>query len=142
VTKQILVDLDEYVGAVKVDGEWRFFHDVLSMWILNYPAYDSGYIPKPGDWREKILKVGKDNAKQYCEALAAKEIPAHLIPNTISVLDGQMPLTFVVNFDERLFINGWHDNIPIHEYAPDGWKAMEDDPYSYIPQALKALWSK
>jgi hypothetical protein len=138
---QILVDADEYLGAVKIDSKWRIFHDVLGMWILDYSAYDD-YVPKLGGWREGIMKVDQNNAAQYCRAMEAKEIPPQLIPDAISVLGGQMPLTFVVNFDDRFFVNGWHDNIAIHEYVPDGWKGISDNPYKHIPQELKARWSE
>jgi hypothetical protein len=139
---QIIADPDDYMGAIKIDSEWQFFYEMLSMWILDYKAYDPEYVPKSGGWRENILKVDRDNAKEYCQAMKTKEIPVPLIPNTMSSWGRQLRLTFVVNFDERLFINGWHDNIAIHEYVPDGWKGIEDDPYSYIPQELKTLWGK
>jgi hypothetical protein len=141
--REIVVDTDEYIGAVKLNSEWRCFYDMLSMWILDYASYHPEYNPTPGGWRAGLLQVDETNAQAFCNALADREILLEHIPRTVKrTSTGQQPLTFVINFDEKIFVNGWQDNIAIHEYAPQGWTAVEDDPYQYIPPELKALWGK
>jgi hypothetical protein len=141
--RKTVIDFDEYIGAVKLNSQWRFFYDILSMWILDYASYHPDYNPTPQGWRANLLKVDEANAKEYCEALANHELFPEQIPwvekESFSDQEG---LTFVVNFDEKVFVNGWRDNIAIHEYAPQGWTAFEDDPYEHIPPEFRSLWDK
>jgi hypothetical protein len=141
--RKIVIDIDEYIGAVKLNSLWRFFYDILSMWIFDYASYHPDYSPTPQGWRANLLRVNEANAKEYCSALANHELHPEQIPHVEKQsFVGQEPLMFVANFDEKLFINGWRDNIAIHEYAPQGWTAVEDDPYKYIPSEYRALWGK
>jgi hypothetical protein len=142
---KIVIDFDEYIGAVKLNTQWRFFHDVLSMWILDYASYDPEYNPanpRFRGWRANLLVVDVNNAQEYCEAMTSRELLPEQIPYTFTEYGSQAPLTFVVNFDDRTFINGWQDNIAIDNYVPFGWNSMEDDPYKHIPGELRALWGK
>ncbi len=135
-TNPILVPADEYVGAVKFGGIWRYFYNMLSMWILDYARYDPEYDPadaRSSGWRESLLVVDTHNATDYIGALSVQEIPKEDLATTESEFGGAVHITFVVNFDEKLFVNGWHDNIPIHEYVPVGWHSMEGDPHRYLP---------
>ncbi|MBL8160968.1 MAG: hypothetical protein JNJ61_03215 [Anaerolineae bacterium] len=134
---------EHFIGAVKLHGEWRFFHHLLIAWILNYRDYDDTYIPTESDWRYELMKVDEKNAEAYVLFMAKNELPIAQIPFVrLGDFPMQAPLTFVVNFDERLFVNGWHDNIPIHEYIPQGWRGIEDNPYDHIPSDLSLLWNK
>jgi hypothetical protein len=52
-------------------------------------------------------------------------------------------LDFVVDFDDRLFVNGWRELvIPFHKLIPEGWKGIKGYPYEYIPSDLKELLFK
>jgi len=45
--QRISIDPDESIAAVKFRGRWRFFHDLETMFLLNYSAYDPDYNPQP-----------------------------------------------------------------------------------------------
>jgi hypothetical protein len=143
VTEKITINSDHYVGAVRYNGNWHFFHAPLSMWILDFASYDEEYEPKPGGWRENLLRVDEGNAQRYIDEMHKNELQASQISFTFKAgFPNRAQLTFVVDFDDRKFINGWHDNIAIEEYAPKGWMAEEDDPYEYVPENIKTLWER
>jgi len=110
---------------------------------LDYVAYDDEVDNK---WRGGLPKVDHTNAQEFIQYLQSqsKEISSIQIPETenLSFPGQQALLTFVVNFDEQIFVNGWHDNIAIEEYAPENWTAIEDDPYQYVPTTVRGLWNK
>ncbi len=49
------------------------------------------------------------------------------------------PLGVVVNFDEKLFVNGCSE-IPLHEYVPNGWTGVEGNSYDHVPNEVRSLW--
>jgi hypothetical protein len=140
-SQNIVIGSDNYIGAVKFNGNWRLFHQPLSMWILDYSSYDDEYAPKQGEWRENLMRVDESNAQDYIQYIAKNELLPDQIPYVVKgKFPGQALLTFVVNFDERLFVNGWHDNIAIDEYVPSSWTSIEDEPLDYVPSEISALW--
>jgi hypothetical protein len=148
---KIVISGSNYLGAVKLKSEWQVFHAVLYMWILDYAAYNPSYDPATSKyhWRQNLLRVSESNASEYCRAMTV--IPMGDVTNVIQEIqqrDGEIkyfqpPLTFVVNFDECLFINGWWELIiPFHKLIPDSWKGLEDSPYKYVPDHLRKLWGE
>jgi hypothetical protein len=138
----IFIDWDESLAAVKFKGRWRFFHDMETMFLLDYGSYDDDYVPKPGDYRYGTLVVDESNAEQWMNSLAG-EITTEQIPNTF--LQGRttrVKLTFVIDFDEKIWVGMmWHnDQSPLHEYQPEDWLTDEDDVYKYLPPEIRALW--
>jgi hypothetical protein len=136
-SNHIIIPADEYVGVVVKGGVRRYFFNILSMWILDYASYYPDYDPLDprfggGEWRKGLLRVNSDNADAYIDALSNQEIPNNMLDAITSEYGGGVTITFIVNFDEKLFVNGWHDNIPLHEYVPSGWRGVEDDPYLYL----------
>lgn len=81
-------------------------------WVLDYKEYD-GDPNEPQDetdWRYGIMQVDEKNAQAYCNALSNNELTSEQIPFVTKEIGGtQEPLSFVVNFDEKIFINGWYD---------------------------------
>jgi hypothetical protein len=142
-TEPIFLDWDESLAAVKFKGRWRFFHDVDSMFLLDYSPYDSDYAPKqPGDFRYGTLVVDENNAEQWMDSLAG-EIAAEQIPNTF--LKGtahRAKLTFVIDFDQKMWVGSmWHnDQSALDDYQPEDWTAGEDDVYNYVPPEIRQLW--
>lgn len=140
-TKQVVIDFDEYIGAVRLSGQWHFYHLILSEWIMDYASYHPDYKPKPGGWRDNLLYVDENNAEEYLEYFHSREIDSSQIPFTRQdTFTTQPPLTFVIHFDDRVFVNGWFDMIAVHKYTPKHWQAVEDSPYKYVPEAIRALW--
>jgi hypothetical protein len=132
----IISDPEEYVGAVLRGGVWRFFYADFGIWILDYASYDSK--DSVANWRNSLRVIDEDNADEFIDFLSKQEIPLDSLSSVQSAFGSPAKVRFVVNFDEKMFVNGWGDNIAIHDYVPSGWKGIEDDPYLYLPTDLKS----
>lgn len=135
--EKIIVPADEYLGVVIKGGSRRYFYNILSMWILDYAQYEPGYDPLDprfggNGWRHGLLTVNSSNAESYIEALSQQEVPENMLDRLISEYGGTVDVSILVNFDDKLYVNGWHDNIPIHEYIPSDWRGVEDNPQLYL----------
>ena len=138
----IYIHPDDFVGAVKLNNNWRIFYADLSEWILSYESYGA---PEEdlSQWRGGLINVDENNAEEFCNFLAKHEIRLDDISKLRSQgMEQQEPLTFVVNFDGKLFVNGWRDMLPIHTWIPKHWDSKRDLPYSYIPPSLAELWDE
>lgn len=144
----ILYPETDYVGVVKFQRKWRIYYSVLEMWILDYKKYHPTYDPESSNgWRANLLIVDHNVAEHYCQAM--NELSREDFRRTLYEIpdkDGKPMyskprLVFVVDFDDRLFVNGWWELIiPFHELIPEDWKGLEGDPYEHIPSDLRELW--
>lgn len=133
---------DEYLGAVKVEGNWHFFADFVGEWILDYPAYDPDYDPSQWDYkfRNGLLTVDETNAEEFLKAMQEQELSLDSVKKLVAEKgEDKIPLTYVVNFDERIFVDG-NSERDIVEYVPVNWKGIEDTPLNYVPDEIKAVW--
>lgn len=132
---------DEYLGAVKYAGEWHILALYVGEWILNYPAYDPYSSKSPTDkYRNGLWVVNETNAAEFLRAMQEHELSLTEVEKLIAEKGPEeVPLTYVVNFDEKLFVDG-HPDRDIAEYVPEGWTGIEDFPTNYVPQKIKSLW--
>lgn len=135
---------DEYLGAVRVNGKWHFFADFVGEWILDYPAYDPDY--EPSQWsykfRNGLLVVDETNANEFLEAMRAQELSFENVKKLVAEKGKeQIPLTYVVDFDERKFVDG-NSERDIAEYVPKNWTGIEDTPLKYVPDEIKSVWTQ
>lgn len=138
---------DDYalLGAVKYDTKWQFYYADLLMWILDYPAYNPNFNPADEmfSWRGGLEIIDSENALAFCKLLGEFEVPASKIPFVTYSSNGyKAEIYFMVNFDEKLYVSGWSENIALEEYIPNGWIGKFDDPYLYIPEEIKKSWYK
>jgi len=133
---------DELLGAVRLESKWRFFAGTLAEWILDYVSYDPNY--DPAKWayvyRNNLLRVDETLASEFCDAMKEHEF----LPDDIRRLVDEkgadkIPLVVVVDFDNRIFVNGFYD-IALEEYAPKWWTKYFGNPYEYVPQEVRSLW--
>lgn len=98
-----------YLGAVCSKGEWRYFYDTRSrfMWALNLKNADSHSIPQQ---RMNLLTVHPDNIETYL-ANFERELTSEQIRTSVS----KIALSFVVDFDRKVFIDGMGEE---GEYLP------------------------
>lgn len=132
---------DEYLGAVKFQGEWHLLALYVGEWILDYPAYDPSPDDSPADnYRHGLLVVSEKNAGEFLEAMREHEMSLGEVKSLIAMQGAELvPLTYVVNFDDKLFVDG-HPDRDIAEYVPEGWTGVEDFPTNYVPPEIKSLW--
>lgn len=142
----ITIDADEYLGAIKLKGKWYVFYELRGMWVLNHrtyhPSFQSEQYP---DWRPGLLVVNRENADEFINHLREqeKELSIEELPRVRTAGFeglGLPELTFVIDFDEQLFVSAFPENLAIHEHVPEGWKGIEDAPLEYVPPELKKIW--
>ena len=133
------VDVDDLIGAVRVDGVWRFYATDLAHWILDYKRYDPSAEAAGYRGRALVADVGARYA--YLEVMSEFELDAADLASGIQK-DGSLGwrLEIVVDFDERLYVNGWFDNIALHEYVPAGWKGIQNFPLDFVPDQIADMW--
>lgn len=138
---EIIIRADDYIGAILHRGQWGFYHTMLSMWVLEYAKWEDYTPQSETDWRYGIIYVDENNADDYIKELVDCYLTLEQIPYVKKSPDGkQEPLSFVVDFDKQIFVNGWYDMLPMHTYVPDHWTKLRDSAYEYIPKQYVKLW--
>lgn len=138
----IKIPHDESIAAVKWQGQWRFFYDADLMFLLDYTKYDDA-IPEEWGFRYGTLVVDESNIERWMDSMHG-ELTAEQIPYTGWADDEQVQLTFVIDFDVKLWVGYlWqNDQSAYEEYQPEGWLAVEDDVFNYLPIEIVKLWDK
>lgn len=142
--KVIYIDPQSSIGAVRLNGVWRFVYGENYMFLLDYTKYDDTYNPQPTAWRYDALIVDKSNAEAWIQSLDG-ELTQDDIPNTrwyIRNSLAQVKLTYVIDFDQQLWVAyDWSQDEPyLPDYQPDGWNAFEGNVFDYLPPDVSALW--
>jgi len=138
---KIIIPVDDYIGGVLHDGQWGFYHAMLSMWVLDYAKWEDYTPQEKSNWRYGIIYVDENNVDDYIKELAKGQLTPEQIPYVKkSPTSRQEPLSFVVDFDNQVFVNGWYDMLPMHTYVPDHWTKHRDNVYDYIPKQYVKLW--
>ena len=132
--------MDEYayLGAICQNSRWRFFYDEGSRykWGLDFRNADTNVIPQQ---RNQSLVINRSNIGEYIASFD-REVSATQIKET----SHKIPLTFVVNFDQQLFVDGSGEegeHLPLSNCIPQNWKSIVvRDPYFYVPSTVRDLW--
>jgi hypothetical protein len=134
------------LGAVNLRGQWRLFAGSVGEWTLDYPACDPGWEPSENErleFRSGLLVVDVHNADEFCAAMQPYEVTTKTLVGWMQrVGQAAIPLTFVVDFDRRLFVHGYDEPIePRGQYIPPSWTGIVDDPLDHVPAEIKDLWT-
>ena len=133
---------NEHLGAVKLHARWRFFAGYIGEWILDYQSYDpeSNQAQWRSQFRGGLLRVDEKDAEQFCRVMSEREFTLAEVKALVEAQGPEkLPLTVVIDFDERLFVNGYYDR-SIEEYVPPGWRGIFDDPLRYVPSEICSVW--
>ncbi len=133
---------NEHLGAVKLSMKWRIFAGYIGEWILDYPSYDPEIkdAEQRSEFRGGVLIVDEKTAEQFCGAMSEHEFTLTEIEALIKQRGAEnVPLTVVVDFDNKLFVNGYYDR-SIEEFVPVGWQGIFGDPLQYVPAGISSLW--
>lgn len=132
---------DECLGAVNFNGNWHFLALYVGEWILDYPSYEPYSDKSKKNYRNGLWIVNEKTAAEFLEAMKNEEMSQDDVRQLIKEKsEDEIPLLFVINFDERLFVDG-HPDRDIAEFVPEGWKGVEDSPLKYVPASIKSIWS-
>ena len=134
------IDVDDLIGAVHFAGKWRVYAGTQAEWILNYQAYDHS---DPAEWSEpfrgNLLLVDVYNADKFIQIMQPYELPSIDLAELVRQRGANnFPLSIVVDFDRRLYVNGYHEAM-LQEYIPPGWTGIEDNPFNFVPVELKTF---
>lgn len=142
-TKSLTIDGYESIAAIRLKGSWRFFHDQDYMFLLDYSSYEPDYDPKSGEARYGTMIVDDSNIEQWMQSLAG-ELTAEQVPNARWENGVQVKLTFVIDFDNQLWVGiHWdNDQTLLNDFQPSGWLAIEDDVFKYVPPEVSSLWDE
>lgn len=117
------------------------FYDMDYMFLLDYKSYDPTYTPKLGEPRHDTLIVDENNIELWFESLSG-ELSAEEIPYAKWEDGSQVKLTFVIDFDRKLWVGfrWWNDQSALHDYQPRDWIAIEDNVFRYLPPDIVSRW--
>lgn len=130
---------DYLFGFINYGNEINFYLMPVAFWILNYHKYDPTFDSQKWNYifRNNILNVTKDRTQDYLESIQEDKVDIEEMSRYISAKNQMIELNFFVDFDKRLFVNGFFD-IAVEDYLPDAeWKGLFDSPENFLPNNLK-----
>ncbi len=127
----------KYIGAIKYQNQWRIFGDntTRTMWGITFLGVPLEEIPQK---RKKQPIVNQSNVQSYMDALQSE-----ITPEQIANEPSERYITFVVNFDEKVFVDGGGEDamyLSITHLIPSGWQYIVDNPTFYVPEKISYLW--
>jgi hypothetical protein len=133
---------DYLLGCIKKSGRCDIYLMPIAWWILNYKKYDPQY--NPNEWkdvfRDHIYNVTDNQIENFLRSVDEDKLNTE----ELVILADNMPLRyrhlfFYIDFDDKLFVNGFSD-IEVESYLPDeNWKGFFGVPIDYLPIDLKKL---
>lgn len=131
------MDMYPFLGAIYYDNQWFLrADDNRYAWVLDLSNAPS---------REIVLSrknsiIATNNIREYIDSFAI-HLEHEEARNTIDLPS----LSFVVDFEKKLFIDGNSEEsywIPVDQYMINEWKYYMHSPYLYIPESIVELLLK
>lgn len=113
----------------------------IAWWILNYTKYDPGLGSKglASTFRNGILNVVETEVGNFLKAIESDKITAADFKIAVEVPVEYKKLSFFVDFDSKLFVNGFYENVEPEAYMPDDdWQGEMGYPIDYLPKELRS----
>lgn len=129
------------LGCIKYTDQYALHLMPIAWWILNHKKYNSGY--DPAKWksvfRNNILNVSDSEIGAYLDSIKEDKLNIKDLELIFNVPIEYRYLFFFVDFDQKIFVNGFPD-IALEDYLPDQtWKGVAGDPIYYLPPELKKI---
>jgi hypothetical protein len=137
------IEANYLLGAVRVNGRVMFYMNPIAYWIMDTKSYDPGYDASgsPGPlFRDGVFIVDSHNVNLFLKAIEPDSVSLEDIIGNLPLLGEELNLFFLIDFNSRLFVNGYAD-IEIEKYIPEDWKGIFDNPLNYLPDDIKAIWA-
>lgn len=144
--KKILEKLkkDYLFGCVKYKGDYHIYLMPIAWWILNYQKYDPTYDPNKWNFvfRDNILNVENDKIDDFIHSIKDDRLDTNELRFSSGMQKRNMHLFFFIDFDSKLFVNGFPD-IEVEEYLPnENWGGKFGEPLNYLPEGLKSFFNR
>jgi hypothetical protein len=132
------------VGCIKYKGALNVYLMPIAYWILNHEKYDPEYDPSKWEsvFRDNILNVTDDRIEDFLKSVANKilNLDDEIKSEIKSIPPEYKRIQFYIDFDKRIFINGFVD-IEVEEYLPDSnWSGEFGVPSEYVPIEIKRVF--
>ncbi len=135
------IEHDNLFGCIKYKSDYSIYLMPIGWWILNYTANDPNHSNNPS-YRNNIYNVTDDKIKGFINAIEDNRVSLGDLESVENVPLELLTLSFFIDFDSKLFINGYYDNVLIEKYMPDStWIGEMGFPLNYIPNALKSYFT-
>lgn len=136
---QTTMDENLDYGAICLDGDWRIFGEGYPiMWALDLTNADPVAFPNE---RQSCIRIDRDNIGGYF-AMLEEEISLSQIQSAVE----KIPLSYVINFDRQLFVDGGPDGGEIYHLSqlfPKAWRTLwrrQSDALYHVPNEIRTLW--
>jgi hypothetical protein len=164
------IGLNSYVsvGVVKTKGNWYFFYDIGTEWLLDYQSFSQTIglkeylkLSNYNHYREKLPLVDETNVELYLNFLSNNFIPHNDISRLVYLPSADWhsdkgftglrkpPLHRVIDFDERLSVTNVATDEQINlqvepssAYLPSDWTCHHNRTLEYLPDFLQQLWDE
>lgn len=112
----------------------------LYWWILNFTKYDPAFVfePEASTFKNGVLNVLDAHIETFIQAIEPDKITPADFTLATDVPPDQRALLFFVDFDAKLFINCYYENVEPETYLPDDhWRGEIGFPLDYLPKGFR-----
>ena len=131
------LDANYLLGCIKYRDAYALYALPLGWWILNFSKYDPAIVlgPEASSFRNGVLNVVDKEIESFLRAIESDKITSVDFTQATDVPPDQRNLCFFVDFDTKLFINGYYENVEPECYLPDDhWRGELGFPMDYLPK--------
>ena len=137
---------DNYLlGYIKYKGTYNLYSMPLAWWILNYSKYDPTSLTdnQTPAFRDNILNVSDNEIESFIRCIEEDRVSIGEFELAIDIPSEYKQLSFFVDFDAKLFINGYFENVEPEAYLPDdNWVGEMGLPVDHLPGELRGVFEK
>ncbi|HEV2483522.1 MAG TPA: hypothetical protein VGS79_27845 [Puia sp.] len=131
------LEADYLLGCIKYRDAYSLYAMPLGWWILNFSKYDPAFAAyeDASAFRNGVLNVVDAAIETFLHVIETDKITPADFNLATDVPPEQRSLNFFVDFDAKLFINGYYENVEPETYLPDDhWRGELGFPTDYLPK--------
>jgi len=134
------LDANYLLGCIKYREGYALYALPLGWWILNFTKYDPA-ITSGEDattFRNGVLNVLDAEIERFLQVIESDKISPADYMLAVNIPADDRRLCFFVDFDTKLYINGYLENVEPEAYLPDdNWRAELGFPADYLSQEFR-----
>ncbi|MBS1605211.1 MAG: hypothetical protein JST42_21285 [Bacteroidetes bacterium] len=107
---------------------------------MNYDKYDPGFRfqAESSNFRNGVLNVTDSEIENFLMAIDNDKVGPRDFKLAVDAPAESKRLKFFVDFDGKLFINGYYENVEPEEYLPDpAWRGEMGYPIDFLPNEIR-----
>jgi len=134
------LNADYLLGCIRYQNSYFLYAMPLGWWILNYDKYDPSFRSHAdlASFRNGILNVIDSEVGNFLDTIECDKVTPGDFKLAVNASAEERRLNFFIDFDGKLFINGYFENVEPEEYLPDtAWRGEIGYPIEFLPKALR-----